>query len=70
MRVHLVSLCGGNWRGYKGSKEEIEEMFKKCYEDAEYMHADTDSLDYAYERREQLEPDENGEYTIEYWSKW
>lgn len=70
MRKHLKSLCGGNYRGYKGNKEEIEDMFAKCYEDAKEMNCDTSDLDYTYKHKDRLKPNEDGEYVIEYWSKW
>lgn len=73
MRKHLSSLCGGNWRGYVGTKEELDEMFAKCFEEASEYYISQSSLDnlkYDYERRDQIHPNAEGEYIIAYWSKW
>lgn len=69
----LESLCGGNFRGYKGTKEQIEEMFELCLKDAKEGYASESSINglkYDYERRDQLKPNDKGEYVIKYWSKW
>lgn len=69
----LESLCGGNFRGYRGTKEQIEEMFELCLKDAKEGYASESSINglkYDYERRDQLKPNDEGEYVIKYWSKW
>lgn len=69
----LESLCGGNYRGYKGTKEQVEEMFKLCIKDAKEGYVSQSSIDglmYDYERRDQIKPNDKGEYVIKYWSKW
>lgn len=73
MRKYLSSLCGGNWRGYTGTKEEVDEMFNKCFADAEQGYASESSINdlkWAYGKRDELKPNDKGEYTICYWSKW
>jgi hypothetical protein len=70
MKSVLKSRCGGNIRGYAGEKHEIEEMFKKCFEDCEYFGVDTTDLEFDYRHKDELIPNEKGLIEVTYFSKW
>jgi hypothetical protein len=74
MKEHLSSVCFGNWRGYRGTKEEIPAMMEQCKKDCERemgKHSSSYSdLLYAEKKIDNIKPDKDGLYTIEYWSKW
>jgi hypothetical protein len=58
MKPFSMSVCGGKWRGYTGTKNEKEEMIKQIKIDTK-----DDNIEMAIK--------ETGEeVTIEYWSKW
>jgi hypothetical protein len=68
MREVLHSVCGGNWRGYEGIKEEIPAMFEKCL--TECGKNEVVDLNYNRKHMDEIQPNENGLYEVTYWSKW
>lgn len=64
----LRSVQFGNWKGYEGSKEEIPQMFKKCKE--ECSKKALNDLLYNESYINKMQPNENGLYTVDYWSQW
>ena len=68
MKRILKSVCFGNWRGYEGTKEEISMMFDKCLLECNWK--EISDLNYCKERMDKMKVNENGLYSVEYWSKW
>ena len=70
MKEVLYSMCGGNRRGYKGTKEELPMIISKSREFCLEMNGDMGDIDYIGRNLARLKPESDGLYEVTFWSKW